>query len=491
MDNNNLISLHYSTKKLNKPRQTINFAKIAPLIFMGVSTLSHNVTFAITPTQQAVADYFTDNSVCTTSGGYGGGMGYGGAAESVPSGNIKNIAGAGSVGTQAVLNGGSYDCSSLSSGGANLFQTGIETMLNTGTTLQTNALLQALAFEEVITMGTLNIEVNGIQMNNLAVHVAGLHQGGVGMRYPSLPAKKLKQAGKQTGGAGSASSKHGIGFFINTKVATGEKDNTSIETGFDYDAYGITGGMDIRLNDMFVLGLAAGYGQTEADYTSSTGSMDMDAYSLSVFGTVYKKDQYYIDGIINLTRNSFDSSRTFTDPNATTQTALGDTNGDVLNIGLAIGYEHNDKNLTIGPFAKLNYTRADIDAFSETGAGPWGLSVADQEITSFEGIVGIQMSKAISRPWGVLIPQMRLELVHEFDNESRIINAQFLGAVQNGLNNIMFQPTDAPDRTYFNLALSAAGQFSQGRSAYVQYTGLIGHDTVNEHAIELGVRWNY
>lgn len=468
----------FNTSKFN-----LKHIKTSVLTMTCISMLSVNTSFAITPTQQAVANYFA-NSVCTP--GFIAAEGAPVVARSLSNNSVRSN----NINGQS-YNTGNYNCSSLS--GTALFQNGIENMLNNGTTASTNNFLSAIAFEEVITMGTLNVEVNGAQMDNIVVHIAGLHQGGIGMRYPSLPAQQLAQSGTPTGGAASASvsNKNGMGFFINTRIDTGEKDETAIESGFDFNAYGITGGMDIRLNNQFVLGLAAGYGNTSADYTNSVGTMDMDGYSVSVFGTFYKKDRYYIDGIINLTRNNFDSSRTFTDPNGTVQTANADTEGDILNVGLGFGYEHHDKNITIGPFAKLNYTRVDIDAFTETGAGPWGLIIGDQRLSSFEGVVGMQVSKTISKPWGVLIPQVRLELVHEFENESRIINAQYIGAVQNGINALLLQPTDVPDENYFNLSISAAAQLSHGRSAYAQYTALLGHKNLSEHALELGVRWDY
>jgi len=495
----NAFNIQYSVNP-DKHKPVVPFSRIAPLVIMCASTLIPNVTYALNPSQQAIVNYFTNSALCT-SGGYGGSIpagGYGGSipaqqpvfGEALPrntgiSNTNKQIRLTGSS-AFLVPGGGSYSCPSL---GGGAFQTGVELLLNSSA-INTNAVLQGLAAEEVISMGTMNIEINGIQMTNLNAHVSGLHQGSMGMRYAAIPAKKLTANGLKTGGAASAS-KNGMGLFMNVKAKHGDKDTTTRETGFDYNAYGLTGGMDFRLNNMIVMGVAAGYGVINADYKGSTGFMDMQGYSLSVFGTLYKQNQYYIDGIINLTRNNFDSNRVFVDPNSITQTAITDTNGDTLNIGLGIGYEHNDQNWTIGPFARLNYTRVQIDAFSESGAGPWGVQFDEQKITSFEGVVGMQVSKTISKPWGVLVPQLRVELVHQFENDSRVINSRFVGAVQNSITTNLLQPTDEPDRNYFNISLATSAQFSHGRSAYIQYTGLVGLSTVSAHGIEMGIRWDY
>jgi len=463
--------------------KNIVFSHIANYFIIGACILTPSIASALNPSQQAVVDYFTNNSLCTDGGGFNGEERVLGKSTTESFGKQINAPG---ISPLLVSGGGSYDCSKL---GGGAFQTGVELLLN-DPGIEINSVLQGLAAEEVITMGTMNIEIGGIQMTNLNTHVAGLHQGSQGMRYASLPAKKLSANGLKTGGAASAS-KNAIGFFLNSKIKLGDKNTTTRETGFDYNAYGLTGGMDFRLNNMVVMGVALGYGSTNADYKNSMGNMDMEGYSLSVFGTLYKQDQYYIDAIVNLTRNNFDSSRTFIDPNGFAQTAVSDTSGDVLTVGLGMGYEYNNNNVTIGPFARLNYTKVNIDAFSETGAGPWSVQFDEQNINSFEAVVGMQASKTISKSWGVMVPQLRVELVHQFENESRIINSRFTGAVQNGITTNLLQTTDAPDRNYFNISLATSAQFSHGRSAYLQYTGLIGLKALSVHGIELGIRWDY
>ena len=456
-----------------KPSRSLSPAGLASTALLSLGLLGSQASFAFNPTEQAVINYLTDPTLCTPTTGGGGGD--------------FSLAESGSnVFATALVGDSNYDCSNLS--GA--LQTGVERLLNSPETLDVNAVLQGLAFEEVITMGTLNVEVNSAHMSNIMTHVDGLHHGTMGIRFPSLPKSKIP-ATRQRGGGAAASNNDKIGFFVNTRGVTGEKDVSTKETGFDYDSYGLTAGMDMRLSNNFVIGFAAGYGDTQADYTSSVGGMDMQGYSLSVFGTMYKKDSYFIDGIINLTQNQFDSRRTFTDPNAVTQTATADTDGTTLTVGLGAGYENHIKDTSFGNYVRINYTKVDIDSFTESGAGVYNTQIDDQDLSSFEGVVGFNVSKVVDHSWGVLIPQIRLELVHEFENESRIVNARFTGAVNNGITTNLMLPSDRPDRTYINLSLAASAQFSHGRSGFVQYTGLFGQNDIDEHGLELGVRWSY
>ena len=128
-----------------------------------------------------------------------------------------------------------------------------------------------------------------------------------------------------------------LGLFVNGTFSFGDKDTTSREAGFDFDTYGVTGGVDYRFTDNLVLGLAFGYTSTEDDYASARGNMDANAYTFSAFGTYYV-GKLYLDGIFSYSWNDFDSARNivYTIPSvesqrqATTtvnQTARSETDG--------------------------------------------------------------------------------------------------------------------------------------------------------------------
>jgi outer membrane autotransporter protein len=96
-----------------------------------------------------------------------------------------------------------------------------------------------------------------------------------------------------------------------------------------------------------------------------------------------------------------------------TGTANGSPSGTHLAPSLSAGYDFNVGALTLGPTGRLEYVRVDIDAYREHGADPFNLSIRSQTVEPLATAFGGQATYAISTPWGVFPPLVRLEWVHE------------------------------------------------------------------------------
>ena len=114
------------------------------------------------------------------------------------------------------------------------------------------------------------------------------------------------------------------------------------------------------------------------------------------------------------------------------------------------------------------------------------MTFASQSIDSATSTVGGQATKAISMPWGVLSPGVRFEWVHQFLDESRLIQARFKDAAA-GTGAFSFR-TDTPDRDFFNLGTSLALTMPEGRSGYLRYEYRLGQAYITDHTVEVGAR---
>ena len=421
---------------------------------------------AANPTQQAVLDYFSHPDVC-------------------------------------VENDGTFDCFGrdflIGSSFENDFWGDIGALLELGLNPDPELLPTALleyAYDELVTMGTFNIELSSLHIKNISAHIEGMHQNSIGLRHASRTGSDTYAWNSRRlrgGAAGSSQIQKPVGFFINVKVTQGDKQQTQIESAFDFDSYALSAGADLAIDNQHVIGVAAGISNINAEFPGDNGDIDLDAYHISLFGSHYNKDRYYLDAIINYSDNRFSSIRQFDTVTEGTRRANATVDGSVLSAAIGGGYHFQYHDLNISPYLRLSYDRVNIDAFTESGASYWGVHVDEQELVSKKSTLGIQVSKSISKPWGVLIPQARLEWLHEFSNDSRIVNAKFIGTVDTAVflpevDLPVLQPTDEPDRDYFSLGLSASAQFSHGRSGFIQYTGLFGLDTISAHSIEMGMR---
>jgi uncharacterized protein with beta-barrel porin domain len=376
--------------------------------------------------------------------------------------------------------------------------------------------LQEIAPDEIASQATTALDTALAQFTNVASRLAALRRGARGLSLAGLnlnvdgqmvPTTLLASllSGRETGGAASADDSglgSRLGVFLNGSLSLGDKDETGREAGFDFDTQGITAGVDYRFTDQLVFGGAIGLAASDADFDEG-GGMDTTGYSISAYGTYYRSDAFYLNGIASYGWTDYDTSRQIrysiptVDQSSLTlvdQKAKGDTDGSQYSFSLGGGYDFTRKGYTFGPYARIEYIRADIDGFREKVSDPsapgagWRLAVDDQEVESLTTALGGQVSYAMSRSWGVLVPQARAEWLHEFDDDNRLITGQFVedaGGVKFGV------PTDDPDRNYFTVGLGVSAVFPKGRSAFLFYETTLGLEDLTQHVLSGGVRLEF
>ncbi len=441
--------------------------------------------------EQGVVTYLTDPNVCNA--------GYGGPA--LPPPNVGEGApqparagfDTGQIVNARTVTGGPYTCPANGSP-TDAFWTEMGNVLNSSNDTQQHQILQSLAFDQFAAAGRLQTELSSVHRNNLSARIRDLHSGSTGMRTVQAPtiqngAISMNWNSPYGGGGASADSINSkYGTFISARISTGNRDTTDGETGYDIDGYNVTAGMDYRFTDSFVMGAAVGYASTDADFDANAGEMTVDGYSLSLFGTHYNANSYYIDGIVSYNWNEVDTDRNILQSNTNTLIANSNTDSSIFSASLGVGKEFQMKQAIISPYLRLDYSDVNIDGFTETGAGFWGMQIDDQELTSFTSNLGVQLVNPVSKSWGILTPQFRAEWVHEYDNDSRIIRGRFLGALSSNLNQPILLPTDNPDKDYFNLAVGASAQLANNMSWFVQYEGIYGLSESSLHIFQAGLR---
>ncbi len=385
-----------------------------------------------------------------------------------------------------------------------------ELTVNAGTDpVTTRNALQQIAYEEVASQGTTAVETQYVQLSNVGARLAALRGGATGVAIKGLalninnetiPGNLFASLLPEgfTGNSNDVFKR--LGIFINGRFNFGDKDTTDREAGFDFDTKGVTAGIDYRFNDNFILGAAFGYANTDVDLDASGGNLDSDVFSGSIYGTYYMAKRFYIDGIGSIGWNGFDLNRNVrysiqtNDGSGRTnvdQTMKAEPDGSQYSFSVGTGYESNYHAFAFGPYVRVNYTNANIDGYREIASNPSApgvglrLEVEDQDVKSLITVLGGQASYAISTQWAVLLPQVRFEWNHEFEDNSRLITARFVedaGAVP------INTPTDDPDRDFFNLGLGVSSVFAHGISAFINYETSLALKHVTSHNITGGVR---
>ncbi|MEW8438200.1 MAG: autotransporter domain-containing protein [Candidatus Thiodiazotropha taylori] len=365
--------------------------------------------------------------------------------------------------------------------------------------------LALLAPDEVAAQGLATIEAASTQHANVNNRLLALRRGntgfdisGITFNYAGFSINRglfhdfISKDDNVSGGAAGDNELIGRwGAFINGTVNFGKMEKTDQEPGFDFDTKGITLGLDYRYSNNFVTGGAMGYSKYDSDYNYASGNLEMDAWSVSAYGTYYKNNHIYVDSLIHIGTNSYETSRRVNAEGSMVQFGRSATDGMEYAFSLSGGYDYNHNALSLTPYGRLAYTHAEIDAYTEeasnlnaAGIGSM-LRIDEQKLKSLVVVLGGSISYSLNLSNTVLIPYLRFEWEHELKDESRFIQARFVSDPTQSSFSI---ETDEPDRDYFNLSLGLSAVFIHGKTGFLNYETRLSQDNVTLQTINAGIR---
>ena len=146
----------------------------------------------------------------------------------------------------------------------------------------------------------------------------------------------------------------------------------------------------------------------------------------------------------------------------------------------------------------------DIDGYEEADQVGGGLALRydDQQIESTRSIVGLTLSRPISRSFGVLVPSLRAEWHHEFEDDARAVRAKYVleDSLLTGASSsqdfgcaisCFTMLTDQSDADYAIASVGVSATFPRRVQLYVFYEALLGTANVNGNSIAAGLRGQF
>jgi len=156
-------------------------------------------------------------------------------------------------------------------------------------------------------------------------------------------------------------------------------------------------------------------------------------------------------------------------------------------VDLSSYYELGDGALSFGPAIGVSYLETRIDGYREGGAGSASLRVSGQRTNSLQTRVGAELSYGIETGLGRLAPSLQADWIHEFEDDLRRIDANFV--------DFPLAPftvrSDGPDRDYFQVGAGVTADLDCGLGAYLRYETMLGLDDWKTHQIMGGFTWTF
>jgi uncharacterized protein YhjY with autotransporter beta-barrel domain len=330
-----------------------------------------------------------------------------------------------------------------------------------------------------------------------------------------------------TGGSGSAplgQPANPWGIFVQGSYNSGHHNATANEDPFHFHASSVTAGADYNFGTA-VVGASVGYDDYDASFRTQGalyggGSARVEGTSGSLYGGWFG-DNWTVNGIATYGHLTTSLTRlvnytvTFpvgVDPQgdlpatkdncvaglcsvSTNRTLRGSPSGDSVAVGATVGYQYTSDAWNLLPSLSLNYRHAKFDSFAETDpVAPTtdGLPLAfgDQTVQSLRAIVGIDLSRAVSVPFGVVTPLARVEWDHEFKTGARAINVHYVNDPTAGTTclSCVNLPTDSAPANYGIGGLGLSVALAHRIQAFVYDEMLFGFANYRSNSITLGVR---
>ena len=248
-------------------------------------------------------------------------------------------------------------------------------------------------------------------------------------------------------------------------------------------------GGDCRIGDGLYLGGAIGYGTGNTEQPGLS-EVHHDMKGVTLFAVRRLDNGGYLSGNVGYTWLDFDSERhILLGENPRTATAASGGNG--LLAGGEVGYRF-EPNLRMTPFAGADYSRVEMDAYTERGAGGISLRVNPQVDTSLRALAGLRLQyRAGFKLPGtalVLVPSSSFAYIREFGDERAAVDAAFAD-----LPAVVFRSTGTKrDREWFDASVGMDVFAARPDIAFgVVLRSSLGRDNIDEHSVSGRFTWRW
>ena len=348
-------------------------------------------------------------------------------------------------------------------------------------TQQGPAALDAISGQPYSGFGTANIGGSLLFMNALGTQMAGARGGGGGGTRIALA--EACETACDTGAPAT------WGAWMSGLGGTGSIGGNTNAGTFTYNFGGVAVGVDRRLDEHLLLGVAAGYTSGRQWVSGFAGSGSADNYTAALYAS-FTRDGFYADALAGYAYSDNQLQRSIVIPGLAARTASGRTGANQFLGQVEGGYRigvYAPAAATVTPFARLQTVAVSQNGFTESGANSLNLGVAQQNTTSVRSVLGADIAASIpladTRTLDVVL---RLGWAHEYADTARPMTAAFAGAPTTAFTVYGAQPLRDAAVIGFGLDTRVA----DATSVYLRYDGEItGRD--DAHTFSAGFRMSW
>ena len=278
--------------------------------------------------------------------------------------------------------------------------------------------------------------------------------------------------------AGQAQDDRALGLWIGGNVRSG-RTGGGRGAGTDFESDGLTVGSDYRLSDALVIGAGVGYGKDRSDVGQVGSRSDGQAWTMAVYGSYSPGQRVFVDMLVGHQLLDYTLRRHVT---ADGSFVHGRRDGQQWFGSLSLGADFGDGPWQFTPYARLDASHGELDAYGEQGNSVFGLVYGNQDVRATTGNAGLRMAWRNARPWGGWQPNLQVEYQHDFSGSGNA-TLQYADMLE-----VPFYRTtlDGFERNRWMLGAGVQFDFRRHWGLRVDYRGLVGSDD-RDHGVHISL----
>lgn len=221
------------------------------------------------------------------------------------------------------------------------------------------------------------------------------------------------------------------------------QDPRGTSNGYNANVWGIIGGYDMQVRPDLAFGVSAGYAYDNVRGKDFSNRSGINNYQLGIYGS-FTRSSYYVDGIFSFAYNRYDASRNvaFVGFNVTPTANYG---GEQYSSYFEGGYKFEHKKFALTPLASIQYTRLNINGYTEDNGGGAGLTVKSQGSNFLQSGLGAKAEYRIEKKDYSIIPDFHFKWLYSFINDNQQATSTFGGGGASFLTSGFNLPTSSYD----------------------------------------------
>jgi outer membrane lipase/esterase len=258
-------------------------------------------------------------------------------------------------------------------------------------------------------------------------------------------------------------------FWISAQGQSIEQETSTLSPSGDISAYHFALGIDMPINEQWIVGGALSVAHSHADFGADRGDFAQRDTTLSIYGS-WRVQPWYVNGALSYGALAYDIERRIP-LRITALNASGSPHGRNLSLQLEGGYDFSIGSWTHGPYLGVVAQEVRIDGFDESDGEVANLGYATQRRHSLVGSGGWQLAYRAAS-WS---PYARIGVEHEFEKRDHNLALRALSIPE--ASDFDMTVTD-PVRTRYPLQLGITGELPHLASYNIGVTHSIDQDNL-------------